>query len=627
MARGRRRLKSRQHGSKGIVRSPLFVVAGEATVIPIRSLVRALATTGAAMSVLAPAHAVSLGEVIVESTLGQPLSARIPVDLTAGESIGAGCVSSPASRTTELANVPRPVLTVPETAVPGTHSLRVTTSGPLYEPMYELQVQVRCTGTALLVRQYVLMLDLPAAATVAAPAVAEVLPPAPAVTAALPARAEPPQAPVAARPPHPQHRVTLGTPIAPGSTYRVTAGDTLSTIAARVSDRGGRGLWRTVDLIFEANPHAFIGGSQDLIKLGSEISIPAAPDHPAVMPESSAAVALATPPGLPKVEAPPAAPLPADVAPAEPQVATGSAAVVTTPRAEEAPTPAAPAPVFQDEQAPAVTTAATQEATASAPPEPARSPGAPPWLAALIGLLIGAAASLVLLRERLTEALRTLLSRDGEPVAAQAAPASSTNVPPRVGRTLLPPEPSMVVVEERHDEAEPVAAETAPPPARRPAVQPAAIEITAENELSSLFGDDNDLHSLESYEQEPAQSEAGLDLDLSAAAPDVTIDEDIGWIGDETALTATQQSAAVGDAGGIETEHIDLQTLSEKAPDDPRISQTLKEALNLLESDYEEELTASQVIDQRKLKEVLDAGNEEDTLVRTGTDHNPRPRR
>ena len=81
-----------------------------------------------------------------------------------------------------------------------------------------------------------------------------------------------------------------------GSSYRVQAGDTLSTIAARVSDRSAGGLWHVADEIFSANPRAFISGSRDLIMLGSEIRIPeartitpaAAPSAP-VAPSAEAA--------------------------------------------------------------------------------------------------------------------------------------------------------------------------------------------------------------------------------------------------------------------------------------------------------------------------------------------------
>ena len=285
------------------------MAAREPVVIPMRSLaVNALALTGAAMSWLDPAHAVTLGEITVESALGQPLAARIPIDLGPGEVMGASCVSSPAAGKTDLAHLPQPLLSVPETAMPGTYLLRVTTAQPLYEPMYELQVQVRCTGTALLVRQYVLMLDLPGAASVlAAPAATTPATSVPAMAAPVP-ETHAATAPLAARPPHPRHPVTLGAPIATGSSYRVAAGDTLSTIAARVSNRGGKGLWQMADLIFAANPDAFIGGNQDLIKLGSEISIPTLAAPAAVSAPSASAAP--SPRDVPNVDMPPPATLP-----------------------------------------------------------------------------------------------------------------------------------------------------------------------------------------------------------------------------------------------------------------------------------------------------------------------------
>ena len=98
--------------------------------------VNALAATGAAVSALNPAHAVQLGEIAIESTLGQPFSARVPVEIAAGEILGSACISAPPATRPELTGLPHARVTVPEAAQPGIYELRVTTEQPLYEPMY-----------------------------------------------------------------------------------------------------------------------------------------------------------------------------------------------------------------------------------------------------------------------------------------------------------------------------------------------------------------------------------------------------------------------------------------------------------------------------------------------------------
>src|SRR5690606_11603921 len=87
--------------------------------------------------------------------------------------------------------------------------------------------------------------------------------------------------PPARRSPAPASRPADGTvptarprePLASGNLYRVRAGDTLSSIAARVTGRTGT-LWQMADAIHAANPEAFIRNNPDLIRLGSEIVIP-----------------------------------------------------------------------------------------------------------------------------------------------------------------------------------------------------------------------------------------------------------------------------------------------------------------------------------------------------------------
>ncbi|MCK6371060.1 MAG: hypothetical protein L6Q83_06975, partial [Gammaproteobacteria bacterium] len=80
MGRGNRRLTKSRDLENG--NSQSLVSGTEAKELAVRRLVlRTIACTGAAVSAIGPAHALSVGEITVESLLGQPLSAKVPVEL------------------------------------------------------------------------------------------------------------------------------------------------------------------------------------------------------------------------------------------------------------------------------------------------------------------------------------------------------------------------------------------------------------------------------------------------------------------------------------------------------------------------------------------------------------------
>ena len=62
----------------------------------------------------------------------------------------------------------------------------------------------------------------------------------------------------------------------------------MSGIAQRIENRGV-GLWAAVDAIFEANPEAFINNDINLIKLGSQLSIPSFGNGSSVIVDSAPA--------------------------------------------------------------------------------------------------------------------------------------------------------------------------------------------------------------------------------------------------------------------------------------------------------------------------------------------------
>ncbi|MSR08897.1 MAG: hypothetical protein EXR82_05110 [Gammaproteobacteria bacterium] len=369
--------------------------------------------TGSLLMVLAPSgQALTLGDINVRSTLGQRLAATIPVSLGSGETLASGCVQ-PSYQSADLRRVPGTEVTTPEAGRDGLYDLQITSAAALYEPLYELELKVQCPGSPALIRQYVLMLDLPAAATVLSAT----------------ERAEP----VTASPAPVQRRSTarpVGATLEPGARYRVAEGDTLSSIAARVRSRTVS-LWAVASAIQSANPDAFIRNEANLIKLGSEILIPAAgaPVQPAPASTADAGLTPVAPPepaADPAAETPITAATPGTVAAAAPAPV---AAVAETPR------PAAPVPAPVARRAPAQAPVAV--ATEVAEPNPVLAAGA----GILFGLII---SGLLWARGRRTDRQRpvpkaTPRQAAQPPFGSTALATAITTAPaPLVTRALEP---------------------------------------------------------------------------------------------------------------------------------------------------------------------------------------------
>ncbi|MGI9341442.1 MAG: type IV pilus assembly protein FimV [Gammaproteobacteria bacterium] len=387
--------------------------------------------------------AMGLGDMRVKSRLGQPLEASVPLTLGAGESLPKNCLQ-PTFANNTLRSPQDLRVQAPAMSGPGRVEVRITTANPLREPMYELSLMVKCTGVSLLVRQYVLMLDLPGmpqatttqypttATTVATESAPRQSDGGPTTTVAEqrtqvdPARALPPR--------------TDGIPA--GSMYRVSSGDTLSTIARRVNGRLADTTWQVADRIYADNPAAFIRNDPNLIKLGSLIRVPASGDLAAMIPGAGRSATLAAGGGpvvtaasataietqrgrMPETTARteslttrrPVETVDTPVSQSLPLPAPAATADVQTPVAEVAPTersesfyPFADDP-FADEtpdveaaDVPADVTPAPTPVVKTTADETADGPSNS-LLSILIGLLLGALLSLALLRGRLLGAL------------------------------------------------------------------------------------------------------------------------------------------------------------------------------------------------------------------------------
>lgn len=229
----------------------------------------ALFAVGGSLATL-PASALELGEVNVQSTLGQPLRASIAYALAPSEQISSYCVTLPQG----LSSNGLPAVRDARISVAG-GVISLTGNTPIREPLLSLRVNVSCPYTPKLTREYMLFVDpaLPAetATTQTPPVAAPVEVTTPAVQPAV-ARTE---ARTQTRTERPASRRNTASkaPIDNGTRYRVQPGDTLSGIASRIENRPV-GLWNAVEKIFDANPAAFIDNDMNRLKAGSVLTLP-----------------------------------------------------------------------------------------------------------------------------------------------------------------------------------------------------------------------------------------------------------------------------------------------------------------------------------------------------------------
>ena len=210
-------------------------------------LVPAMVLAGAA-----PAGALELGGLEVQSHLGQPLRASVAYALSPRESLGDYCVSlSPAGTINGVPAVNRARITVADGVI------AINGSTPIREPLMSARLSIQCPEAPHIARDYLLFIDPPGVVEAARPnAVSN---PAPA-TQSTPIR--------------PAVTERAGQAVASGGTYRVQPGDSLSAIASRIEGREA-GLWQAVNAIFLANPEAFVDNDPDRLQAGSLLRIPA----------------------------------------------------------------------------------------------------------------------------------------------------------------------------------------------------------------------------------------------------------------------------------------------------------------------------------------------------------------
>lgn len=202
-----------------------------------------------------PAMALELGELTVQSSLGQPLRASIAYALAPNEMLSDSCVAVSGGRST--GGLPG----IGKSAVSITNSAIVITGDNLVrEPMLGTRVTINCPYTPNLSREYMLFVD----PTTVAPAIA-----APVAAAVVEATTQP----AAQTTPRRARTTPVDTkPISQSTRYQVKPGETLGEIVGRIENRS-MSHWPAVNAIFDANPDAFIDNDPNKLKAGSWLTI------------------------------------------------------------------------------------------------------------------------------------------------------------------------------------------------------------------------------------------------------------------------------------------------------------------------------------------------------------------
>lgn len=231
-----------------------------------RSIEAASAISLIALTSFSQAWALSVSELNVESSLGQPLRATLDIATSPGELVNARCLRVNAGNENGMPGVGGITLSV-STRLNGA-TVRFNGTRPLREPMTEMILNVDCSGTPALTKSFLVMLDPPSL-------VADVAPTAPirATEAVRPRSSARPTA--SARQRAVQRTAAARGPIAPGGEYVVQPGDILSVIASRVAGRPDYSVWPIAQRIYDINPNAFDSREPDSLRVGATLNIPA----------------------------------------------------------------------------------------------------------------------------------------------------------------------------------------------------------------------------------------------------------------------------------------------------------------------------------------------------------------
>lgn len=229
------------------------------------------------------AAAVGVGEIHLQSFLGAPLQAEVPLshlgDLDAEQlKVQLGTQGDYSAMGVDYTYL-HSQLKIEPIVKNGEGYVRITTREPITEPYLNFVLSLRWPQGQL-VREFTVLLDPPtqSVAAIATPAHAAVIQP----TAALESRASEtaiPETVSTAAPRHRQHRHTsteqarVAAPSAVGSNYVIQRGDSLWRIANRVRPAQVP-VEQAMAAIQTLNPGAFINGNPNLLKEATTITLP-----------------------------------------------------------------------------------------------------------------------------------------------------------------------------------------------------------------------------------------------------------------------------------------------------------------------------------------------------------------
>jgi Tfp pilus assembly protein FimV len=201
-----------------------------------------LSTTGAS--------ALTLGNLVVRSHLGEPLHAQIAVRTGADESIDETCITlpRPVSASEAIPYLSRASFSVVQ--APGGQVIRIRSAHVINDPVLKLLLQVSCSGQASLSREFTLLLE-PASYVSVAPIADD-------ETA--------------------QHKQVEDQSVPrPGASWEIRPGDTLTGIARTAYPNSPARQHRLEQAIAAANPNIFSAGIKGDLPVGQTLNIPELP--------------------------------------------------------------------------------------------------------------------------------------------------------------------------------------------------------------------------------------------------------------------------------------------------------------------------------------------------------------
>jgi hypothetical protein len=493
----------------------------------------------------APGNALELGDAVVQSRLGQPLRASIAFALAPNETLANSCVSlSQGPSPSGLPGVGRATISIADGA------LLLQGSKPIREPMVSANIVVKCQSTANLSREYTMFIDPPGIENVA-PVVAPVATKAEsAVTKSQPIAAAPAR-PVERPAPRRSSPNSNRTPVGQSTRYLV------------------RRL--TIPSFDGSKPVVASVPGEALAP--SEAAVPADAAIPATDKPAASEPAATQEPAEPAVGDPldPVADFTSDLQPVDAGAATDNSVVMTT----ENETVSIPDVELEGPQtnsaSPNVTTAAISTATSD---EPSSS-----WMVWLAGVGVAVILALLLfgrsLRERLPQ--------------ARYADDAELPMPVEVNSRKPDLESSGIEVIERVDWDLGDAS---------PTVENRALDVDADLFMGT---------GLHEAAEASAVNEVGFPVPTEV---DIELPEEPETLDDfsETAVrpsAETVEMPGLEDAEQSELETIDVETIDENLVlNDDAVDPSID--FEILEQDYEDELSATQAIDKEIARAALD---------------------